>query len=194
FGSGGCPNKIIDSDNLIKKLGIMLDKEDLLDFLQKSVKGDLKFHHEFRVTISECPNACSQPQIKDIGIIGAFEPYVSDNECTMCQMCIRTCKEDAITLNDEGPEIDFNRCLLCGQCAVDCETETIKKKREGFRVLLGGKLGRHPRLAEELPGIFTEDEVIEIVKKSVCFYKENSTGGKRFAVLLMDRNISEVLN
>jgi len=77
FGQNGCPNKANSGDNLLKKIEKLLKKEDLLGFLKQNVKGDLKFHHEFRVTIADCPNACSQPQIKDIGIIGASKPGIT---------------------------------------------------------------------------------------------------------------------
>ena len=51
----------------------------------------------------------------------------------------------------------------------------------GVKVFLGGKLGRHPRLAKELPGIFSEEQVMEIIKECMGFYKKNSKNGKRFA-------------
>ena len=118
FGQSGCPNKANDGGNLLKKIEKILNKEDLLSFLKNSVKGELKFHHEFRVSIAECPNACSQPQIKDMGIIGASKPVITGKECSRCNLCIDECKEGAIKLEvDMGtPEIDFKRCLLCGQC------------------------------------------------------------------------------
>ena len=47
--------------------------------------------------------------------------------------------------------------------------------------MLGGRLGRHPRLALPLPEVYSEDEVISIVKRVLSFYKKNSIGGARFA-------------
>ena len=41
---------------------------------------DLKFHHEFRVTVADCPNSCSQPQIKDIGINVPVKEFVKHVE------------------------------------------------------------------------------------------------------------------
>jgi len=183
FGSGGCPNRAIESSSLFNSLENLLIKEDLLNFLRQSIGDNIKFHHEFRVTLADCPNACSQPQIKDIGIIGASIPAITENECTLCGRCVDICKENAVTLNEKqsAPEIDHNLCLKCGQCVKDCPTGTISEKKAGFRIFLGGKLGRHPRLAQELPGIFTEDDVIGIVQKCIKYYKENSVNGNRFA-------------
>ncbi|MFQ5484012.1 MAG: 4Fe-4S binding protein [Desulfobacterales bacterium] len=183
FGPNGCPNRANEGDRLFQKIEAILKKEDLLGFLKGRVKGDLKFHHEFRVSLADCPNACSQPQITDIGIIGACAPMQTEEACSLCKACVDECKEDAITLDDgaDFPSIDFNRCLNCGKCIAVCPTGTLTEGKRGFRVQLGGRLGRHPRLARELPGIFSEEETVKIVKASIGMYKEKSLHGERFS-------------
>ena len=196
FGPGGCPHRATISDGLLEKVEILLKKEDLLGFLMKNIQGDLKFHHEFRVTLADCPNACSQPQIKDIGIIGACSPELTDETCTMCEACVDACKEDAITLDAENecPAIDYSRCLYCGKCMQVCPTGTIAEGAKGYRVQLGGKLGRHPRLAKELPGIYSEEQVLEIVKDCLKFYKANSRRGERFSQILTPADFNDIVS
>ncbi len=186
FGPGGCPNRANAGDGVLEKIETLLRDADLLNFLKERVKGDLKFHHEFRVTIADCPNACSQPQIKDVGVIGAALPMVTDESCTLCEACIEACRENAVALENEAPNIDFDTCLACGKCAEVCPTGAIALDRKGHRVMVAGKLGRHPRLARELKGIFSEDEVLAIFRWCIDFYKKNSTRGQRFAELLQD--------
>jgi dissimilatory sulfite reductase (desulfoviridin) alpha/beta subunit len=65
-----------------------------------------------------------------------------------------------------------------------CPTGTIAQGRQGFRVQLGGKLGRHPQLAKELPGIYSEEKVVLIVKQCLQFYKKTSKNGERFGQIL----------
>ncbi len=186
FGGAGCPNSVVPCTQLAKDIEKLIEKEEILSFLKKNVKGDLKFHHEFRMTLSDCPNACSRPQIVDIGIIGAVKPGLSDEECTLCGQCVDACKENAVNLDEdhETPNIDYSKCLMCAKCIKACPTKTIVEDTKGYRVLLGGRLGRHPRLGMEVPGIQNYDSVLEIVKKSLKFYKKNSKNGQRFSHLL----------
>ena len=194
FGPSGCPNRAIVSDRLLEQIESLLNKEDLLGFLKAHVQGDLKFHHEFRVTLADCPNACSQPQIKDIGIIGACSPELTEEKCSQCEACVEACREDAITLNpeDECPQIDYAKCLHCGKCMQVCPTGTIVEGTKGYRVQLGGKLGRHPRLAKELPGIYSEQQVLEIVKDCLKFYKHTSKRGERFGQILKSSDFDKI--
>jgi len=183
FGPEGCPNCVNNSKSLMERIEDLFKKEDLLNILKKRVQGSLKFHHEFRVTLAECPNACSQPQIKDIGIISACIPKISEETCTLCNACVEICREKALSFqNNLGkPVLDHSLCLKCGKCIDTCPSGTIITERKGFRVQLGGKLGRHPKFALELPWVYSELEVLEIVKACVKFYKINSVHGERFA-------------
>ena len=75
FGGGGLSQfRGPSTGQLVKDIEALMEKANILAFLKSNVKGGLKFHHEFRVSISDCPNACSRPQIADIGIIGAAFP------------------------------------------------------------------------------------------------------------------------
>jgi dissimilatory sulfite reductase (desulfoviridin) alpha/beta subunit len=98
FGPGGCPNRAVAGDQLMARIETHLQKADLLGFLTQSVKSDLKYHHEFRVSLADCPNACSQPQIKDIGIIGAAVPGSGDGDCTYCADCLDDFRYDVVFL------------------------------------------------------------------------------------------------
>ncbi len=193
FGPSGCPNRAVISDDLADQIETIVKAEDLLGFLEQRVRGDLKFHHEFRVTLADCPNACSQPQIKDIGVIAACLPGITDEACTLCEACVDACKEDAVVLDtaEARPVIDEVKCLYCGHCINACPTGTIDEGRKGYRIQLAGKLGRHPQLARELPGIYDESQVMEIVRDCLRFYKENSKNGERFSQIFTAADFDE---
>jgi len=186
FGPSGCPNAIAASQDLVASIEALLLQSDLLGFLKSKGIRELKFHHEFRVTVADCPNACSQPQIKDIGIIGARRPAISDISCTACEACVESCRESAITLNSKepAPVIDGQRCVACGHCIPVCPSGTLTAAAQGYRIQLGGKLGRHPQLARELPGIYDPDTILEIVDAGIHIYKTRSQKGERFGEIL----------
>lgn len=96
FGPAGCENRAVESDELADELEKMLLSRNIADFLKERVSGPLKMHHEFRICISDCPNACSRPQIADIGIIGALRPRLLAECCTGCQACSSSCVEGAL--------------------------------------------------------------------------------------------------
>ncbi len=221
FGASGCPHAINGCGSILTQAESLLENEKILDFLKQHVDGELKYHHEFRLSTADCPNACSQPQIKDVGIIGAVKPDISKGACSMCRACVRVCPDNCIFLKDAHtadefaatnetstrkpgdcktgthetsmdnpkPEIDAEKCMMCGKCIDICPTGTICEGKKGFRVMLGGRLGRHPRLAMELPDLLSEEEVFSVLKRVLKFYKENSTGGARFAKIVREEDM-----
>jgi len=98
FGGEKCPNSANSCAVLLPGIQALMEKADILSFLRSSVPGDLKFHHEFRVSMSDCPNACSHPQIVDIGIIGAVRPVQGTRDCTLCNSCVDACPDKAVSL------------------------------------------------------------------------------------------------
>ena len=187
FGQNGCPNRIDTGDDLAKRLEALLRGHNLREFMQSRVSGPLKLHHEFRVTLADCPNACSRPQIVDIGLINASLPRRSDIPCSECGACQATCKEAAITLTGSpeiGPHFDWQRCLACGQCAQVCPTGSIGQDLTGYRILLGGKLGRHPQLGQELSGIFSAETTLAIIDTCLAHFKAENKQGERFGEVI----------
>ncbi|PKN24408.1 MAG: sulfite reductase [Deltaproteobacteria bacterium HGW-Deltaproteobacteria-21] len=184
FGRSGCPNRAVQSGDLSDDLEKHLSRRNLKAFLKDRVQGELKFHHEFRISISDCPNACSQPQIADVGIIGACTPSVGPEPCTACGACVEICREQAILLRDGAPVVDRAKCLHCGQCITACPSGTLVAGSSGHRILVGGKLGRHPRLAEELAGIHDREAALRIIKLCLDSFQKHCRKGERFGEII----------
>jgi anaerobic sulfite reductase subunit C len=186
FGPTGCPNAVMGSPDLIQKLEKKMESRNLREFLKGKVQGPLKLHHEFRVSLSTCPNACSRPQIADFGIIGVLRPRISDEPCTLCGACREACSEGAVALEEDlsRPVIDFDCCLACGQCLKVCPTGTLAEGEKGCRVLVGGKLGRHPQLGQELPGIHSEEDLLAVLDRTLDHYRKHNEKGERLGEVL----------
>lgn len=192
FGPTGCPNRAVAWDDLSRRIEGRIAQRNLKSFLKERVAGPLKIHHEFRVSISDCPNACSRPQIADLGLIGARQPKVADAYCSQCAACVEVCREGAISLNGSGPVVDFAKCLNCGQCLNACPTGTLKEDTRGYRIQVGGKLGRHPRLARELPGIYGLEETLRLVDRCLDHYQRYCRKGERFGEVLECTGLDEL--
>ena len=196
FGPSGCPNRAAADDGMASRIEELLKRKNLRAFLIDKVKGSLKMHHEFRVSISDCPNACSRPQIADIGLIGASNPAVGNESCSGCGACVEACREEAVELSDadSGPAIDYDRCLLCGKCCKACPTGTLSEAKRGWRIIIGGKLGRHPQLGRELEGIFLQDEALTVIDMCIDFYMKYAVEGERFGEVINKAGFKAVEN
>ncbi|MGE5838294.1 MAG: 4Fe-4S dicluster domain-containing protein [Deltaproteobacteria bacterium] len=184
FGPSGCPNRAVVWETLPAKLEETLAGRKLKDFLKQRVEGPLKMHHEFRVSVSDCPNACSRPQIVDVGLIGACVPVITEQACSECGACVDACKESALVLRDGRPVLVAPRCLTCGQCVRVCPTGALREGKKGYRILVGGKLGRHPRLGVELPGIYESEEALQMLDRCLDLYQQGCRSGERFGEIL----------
>jgi len=136
-----------------------------------------KIHEKIKIGVSACPNACSSPQIKDFGVIVFVEPAVDFEKCNSCKACLIACKESAITFKSY-PAFNDN-CIGCGDCMRVCKNSAIRGKVR-FKVLAGGRLGRHPRFAETVATVESADDVLKILEEVISISTEL---GKRFSYI-----------
>lgn len=184
-GAAGCPLNLMEKMKpYAQRLAEIAQSQGLESFLAGSHDGPVLFHHQFKITLSGCPNNCSQPQIADFAVIGQAKPLVTAAPCTGCELCVKACKEQAITVDQDGPHFDYRLCLQCGDCTRYCRKEAIANGPETYRVLIGGKLGRHPHLAIPIAGEATWEEVEDLLRKIIAFYQTQALDGERFGDLV----------
>ncbi len=194
FGPSGCQNRAVSFQGMADDVEEILRQKGVADFIKRGVTGPLKPHHEFRISISDCPNGCSRPQIADIGLLGATMPDTTGGSlCNGCHSCTEVCREEAVQVDHSGPgpTVDTDRCLGCGQCVTMCPTGAIQASVQGYRVLVGGKLGRHPQLGIEL-GVFSPVETLQLIERAVDLYLESGRPGERFGTLLQRLGLDTV--
>lgn len=192
FGPSGCPNSITEQGDITERFDTLLEQKGIKEFLLSTVEGKLKLHHQFRISVSDCPNACSRPQIVDIGLIGALRVKSSENECIHCMKCVEECRESAIEMHDNGPVINDELCLMCCACIKACEQGHLISGKSGYRILVGGKLGRHPMLGIDLGRIFSPVQAINVVDFIIDYYKSNSQKGERLGSIIQRKGIKDI--
>jgi anaerobic sulfite reductase subunit C len=196
-----CPFLIAGIKGLRQKMKERLRETGFSKKLISRIDGKILPHQRLKIAIASCPNCCSMPQIRDFGVhVRATVSVDEDFECNGCGNCLRACKEGAIKITGMSSEpsengkkvvtINYDRCVHCGLCAEVCPTGTIKMDRKCFRVMIGGKLGRHPRFADDLTGFADESEVLRALDVCVDALL-NEKKEKRFGELVRKIGIEE---
>lgn len=185
-GPQGCEHRALDPGDLPRRLAEGLDALGFAAGLARLLGRPPKRHEQFTVSVSCCPNACSRPQIADVGLIAAQRPKADPARCTRCGACQDACREQAVVLLPSGQldAIDEAACLACGACIAACPAGALSPGRSGWRVQLGGRLGRHPRLAEELPGLHSADQAVEFTLRAARYFLDRAKPGQRLGDLV----------
>ncbi len=178
-----CPHVLIKTSQWKDAVEGWILENDIHERLRVKIRGSkILFHHKLKISISGCPNACSRPQIADIGIVGYVKPLVDPDDCTVCGACEKVCKDRAITVNEAAPVFDRKACLGCTLCRDICPNDCIRLSEPAVRILAGGKLGRHPHLANVVGTADTPEQMIHLIDRLAIDYIENAReGGERFA-------------
>ncbi len=184
INGGECRFALFVEDNFADRIEQTVVDSGWPEFLKEKFGDNISRHKAFSVNGAACPNGCSRPHISDIGLIRACVPLINHEDCITCGECVRNCPDDAMEIIDGKVVITREKCLVCGLCTRTCPVEVISCSRNGWRVLVGGRLGRHPRLGSELPGVYSSDEVLFLISKSIKLWVENYEDGKRFGQIM----------
>jgi len=58
-------------------------------------------------------------------------PWVNEEMCTGCEVCIENCPAGSISMGDKGTaNIDMDECIRCGTCHSVCPQEAIRHDSE----------------------------------------------------------------
>ncbi len=191
-GNKGCPNSANNTSELITKMEEIAKNENLEDVIRSKIRGPVRQHYCFKVGVANCPNACSQVQITDFAVIGKVKMEINEETCINCGKCTKFCFENALIMKEGHLVFKEENCVGCGLCLKACKEGSIKIKERGFMVLAGGKLGRHPMLALEISHFASFVQTVDIFKKVVKFYKDNSVAGERLGTIFQRKNLKNI--
>ncbi|MBZ4687886.1 MAG: 4Fe-4S ferredoxin [Clostridiales bacterium] len=179
-----CPSALDNFERLQKIIQDVVEESNFSAERKEMLQGKIKPHQVFKICLAGCPNCCSQPQIKDFGLYKVVYPEVKEQLCTLCNKCIKACREKAISPGGKSVKINSENCIGCGDCIRVCPVNAITRGKEAWRIIAGGKLGRHPRLAVDVAEIADEEEVKQYLQDALKVVLEAPGSHVRFGDLI----------
>ena len=108
-GEAICPSGCIDTYALAKDLDDRYFAKEL--------------PHKFKFGITGCQNNCLKAEENDVGIKGGIKVSWKEDACIGCGVCVKACRQGAITLEDGKISVDNSKCNYCGRCFKACPTD-----------------------------------------------------------------------
>lgn len=71
------------------------------------------------------------------------KPVIDTDKCVACGLCIKTCKQKAITMVDGKAHIDYEKCVGCGECIVTCAKKAIQQAETDQSRILNEKIAEY---------------------------------------------------
>jgi len=137
--------------------------------------------HKFKICVTGCPNACIKPVENDFGIMGVVRKIFVKEKCNYCRLCQEVCPVGAIKVEEDELHYDPSKCIFCGDCIFACPSYAWEREKVGYKIFVGGKMGKFPDLGREVFSFWEgEERLFQLIEKTLEFYKEAGKKGERF--------------
>lgn len=185
--TGECPHvQPLGDPELADKLAAVVRESGWSERLRATLPEKIHRHRRLNIVLAGCANGCSRPAIADLGLLRARRPSLARPEaCVSCGVCVEACPDKALEAHEGRPFMNAARCLACGHCIDQCPEGALAAEAEGWRAQIGGRLGRRPRLAEELPGLFDDAQALDLARRAI--ERLMDSGARRLADLVEAR-------
>lgn len=176
--SSSCRNRIIELAPLKEELAQKLRECKVSEIVADLHRDDERImpHHRFTVSISGCPNGCTGPEAKPFGVHGVSRPMVTEATCSECFICADRCLRGAIIIKDGGPVINRDLCDMCENCVKVCPTGTLVSEKKGYRIMVGGMVGRFHQFGTQLFLMADKSTLMAALEAGVKTLKDEAVG------------------
>jgi dissimilatory sulfite reductase (desulfoviridin) alpha/beta subunit len=140
--------------------------------------------HKFKFGLTGCQNNCLKAEENDLGIKGGYTVHWREEQCTLCGVCVKTCRQSAISIADEKIQFAAERCNHCGRCVKSCPFDAWQGE-SGYLLSFGGTFGNLIAKGEEfLPIIRDQETLLRIADAALSFFERYGKSSERFRVAI----------
>jgi dissimilatory sulfite reductase (desulfoviridin) alpha/beta subunit len=136
--------------------------------------------HKFKFGVTGCANNCLKAEENDLGVKGGMTVKWDKDDCTLCGVCVKTCREGAISASGDEIKLDEAKCNYCGRCVKSCPTDAWKGA-PCYIVSFGGIFGNRIAKGESAtPVIGDSKTLLRVADAAIDFFAANASPGERF--------------
>jgi len=147
----------------------------------------VKLPHKFKIGVGGCPHNCIKPMLNDIGLVGSHKPIFHRSQCHGCKKCgcELICPVGAYTTGTDGKKrLNRNKCIQCGRCGAKCPFKALDGYEEGIRIFVGGTWGKFINIGKPIKGLYTRQEAMAMIEKTILLFKENGKTKERLGKMI----------
>mgnify|MGYP001575217703 CR=1 FL=1 len=187
-GTGANVRPVVSCKGTVCTFGLFdtqgMAKEIHKNFFEKY--NDVILPHKFKIAVGGCPNNCVKPDLNDFGIVGQRIPIYNVDQCKKCKKCLveSRCPMGAAKFIDGTLSIDKEICNNCGRCIDKCYFGAMEAGMQGYKIYIGGRWGKSIRHGSLISKIFTKQEIMSVILRTILFFKENAFKGERFGSVI----------
>ena len=139
--------------------------------------------HKFKIAVGGCPNNCVKPDLNDLGIVGVKIPNFQSDKCRGCLKCMpaESCPIKISKVENGKLNIDKSQCNNCGVCVGKCPFGAIPDGKVMYKIYIAGRWGKKIRLGTAVSQLFEENEVYDMIEKTMLFFKDQGISGERLS-------------
>ncbi|MDR1630433.1 MAG: 4Fe-4S binding protein [Oscillospiraceae bacterium] len=140
--------------------------------------------HKFKFGVTGCMNNCLKAEENDLGVKGGYLIEWIPEACTLCGICIKACREGALTEEDKKIVIEEDKCNNCGRCVKSCPFDAWKGE-PGYILSFGGTFGNKIAFGEQLfPIMQDKEQVFKAADAALDFFDRHANPSERFRVAI----------